>query len=107
MAERIEHWAWRGLASEQAETRAPDIPVDPLLTGPCADVPPAPAQPTGKPPKPGDANGKHLAAIFVIGRKKGYSAEGIKAWVSRRLQKKVDALTSREASKLISDLEAL
>jgi hypothetical protein len=48
-----------------------------------------------------------LAAIFAIGKKKGHAAEEIKAWVKRRLNKKVDDLTSREASKLIGDLEAL
>jgi hypothetical protein len=107
MAERIEHWAWRGLFSDQVETPASDTPVDPLPSVPLATVPHPPAQTNGTPPRTGSASRKQIAAIFAIGKKKGHSAEEVKAWVKRRLNKHVDDLTSREASKLIGDLEAL
>src|SRR5262249_17256387 len=45
-AERIEHWAWRGLASDQGETPAPDTPRDPLPAVPPAAGPPPPHRPT-------------------------------------------------------------
>jgi hypothetical protein len=48
-----------------------------------------------------------IAAIFAIGKKKGYAAEEVTAWVKRRLNKSIDDLTSREASHLIGDLEAM
>ena len=107
MAERIEHWAWCGLASDQPDTPAQDTPLDPLPSVPLAGVPHAPSQTNSKPLKTGDASGRHLAAIFAIGKKKGHSAEEVTAWVTRRLNTHVDDLTSREASKLIGDLEAL
>src|SRR2546422_1907844 len=66
MAERIEHWAWRGLASDQVETPASDTPVDSLPSVPLAAVPHSPSQTNGKPPKTGDASGKQIAAIFAI-----------------------------------------
>ena len=106
-AERIEHWAWRGFASDEVETPTPDTPHDPLPSVAPAAGPPPPAQANGTPPRTGDASRKQIAAIFAIGKKKGYSAEGVKAWVKRRLNKSVDDLTSREASHLIGDLEAL
>jgi hypothetical protein len=106
-AERIEHWAWRGLTTDQVETPAPDTPRDPLPSVPPAAGPHPPAQTNGKPPKTGDASRKQIAAIFAIGKKKGHAAEEVKAWVTRRLNKHVDDLTSRTASKLIGDLEAL
>jgi hypothetical protein len=107
MAERIEHWAWRGLANDQLETPVPDTPVDLIPPVPLAAVPHLPAQTNGTPPRVGGASQKQIAAIFAIGKKKGHSAEEVKAWVKRRLNKHVDDLTSREASKLIGDLEAL
>jgi len=106
-AERIEHWAWRGLASDQVETPAPDSPRDPLSSVPLAAEPHPPAQTNGTPPRTGDASKKQIAAIFAIGKKKGHSAEEVKVWVKRRLNKSIDDITSREASHLIGDLEAL
>ena len=106
-AERIEHWAWRGLAGDQVETPAPDTPRDSLPSVPLATGPHPPAQTNGTPPSTGGASKKQIAAIFAIGKKKGHAAEEVKAWVTRRLNKHVDDLTSREASHLIGDLEAL
>jgi hypothetical protein len=106
-AERIEHWAWRGLASDQVEIPTPDTPLDPLPPVPPAAGPHPPTQTNGTPPRTGGASRKQIAAIFAIGKKKGYSPAEVKAWVTRRLNKPVDDLTSREASHLISDLEAL
>jgi hypothetical protein len=106
-AERIELWAWRGLASDQVETSAPDTPLDLLPSVPPAVGPHPPAQTNGTPPRAGGASRKQIAAIFAIGKKKGHAAEEVKAWVTRRLNKHVDDLTSREASHLIGDLEAL
>jgi hypothetical protein len=106
-AERIEHWAWRGLASDQVETPVPDTPLDLIPSVPPVAGPHAPSQTNGKPPQTGDASRKQIAAIFALGKKKGHAAEEVKAWVMRRLNKHVDELTSREASNLIGDLEAL
>jgi hypothetical protein len=106
-AERIEHWAGRGLASDQGETPAPDTPRDSLPSAPPAAGPPPPAQTNGTPPRAGGASRKQIAAIFAIGKKKGHSAAEVKAWVTRRLNKPIDDLPSREASPLIGDLEAL
>jgi len=106
-AERIEHWAWRGLTSDQGETPAPDTPRDPLSSVPLDAGPYPPAQTNGTPPRVSGASRKQIAAIFAIGKKKGHAAEEVKAWVKRRLNKHVDDLTSREASTLIGDLETL
>ena len=106
-AERIEHWAWRGLADEQGESPALDTPRDPLSSVPLDTGPQPPAQTNGAPPRIGGASKKQIAAIFAIGKKKGHAAEEVKAWGKRRLTKSVDHLTSREASHLIGDLEAL
>ena len=51
--------------------------------------------------------GLAIAAIFAIGKKKGHAPAEVKAWVTRRLNKSIDDLTSREASHLIGDLDAL
>jgi hypothetical protein len=104
-AERIEHWAWRGLANDQVETSAPDSPLVPSV--PPAAGPHPPAQTNGTPPRTDGASRKQFAAIFAIGKKKGHAPAEVKAWVTRRLNKHVDDLTSREASHLIGDLEAL
>jgi hypothetical protein len=106
-AERIEHWAWRGIASDQVETPVPDTPHAPLPSVPPAAGPHPPAQTNGTPPRTGGASRKQIAAIFAIGKKKGHAAEEVKAWVTRRLNKSIDDLTSREASHLIGDLDAL
>ena len=106
-AERIEHWAWRGLASDQVETPASDTPRDLLPSVPPAAGPPPPAQTDGTPPRTGGASRKQIAANFAIGKKKGHAPAEVKAWVTRRLNKSIDDLTSREASHLIGDLEAL
>jgi len=106
-AERIENWAWRGLASDQVETPTPDTSLDPFPSAPPAAVPPPPAQTNGTPPRAGGASRKQIAAIFAIGKKKGHAPAEVKAWVTRRLNKSIDDLTSREASHLIGDLEAL
>jgi hypothetical protein len=106
-AERIEYWAWRGIASDQVETPAPDTPRDPLPSVPPAAGPHPPALTNGTPPRTGGASRKQIAAIFAIGKKKGHAPAEVKAWVTRRLNKSVDDLSSREASHLIGDLEAL
>src|SRR5262249_34131863 len=106
-AERIEFWAWRGLASDQVETPAPDTPLDPLPSVPPAAGPHPPTQTNGTPPRTGGASRKQIAAIFAIGKKKGHAPAEVKAWVTRRLNKSIADLTSREASQLIGDLEAL
>src|SRR5262249_52895354 len=98
-AECIEHWAWRGLANDQVETSAPDSSLVPSV--PPAAGPHPPAQTNGTPPRVGGASRKQIAAIFAIGKKKGHAAEEVKAWVTRRLNKHVDDLSSREASHLI------
>ncbi|HEV8714222.1 MAG TPA: hypothetical protein VGX03_15525 [Candidatus Binatia bacterium] len=126
LAECIERWAWRDLFDEQADTRAPDkpasrtTPAKPALSK-VEGAEPEPAaekgdreQPSPAPPKAnghgqhvGEASEKQINAIFGIGKSKGHSSEEITAWIKKRFGKDVDALTSREASKVIGDLQAL
>ena len=121
LAERIEHWAWRDLLGERADTRAPEKPVPSKterLTNPALPTPPAKTEPqppakddrprsSGDGQRPGEASEKQINAIFAIGKSKGHSSEEITSWVKKRFRKDVDTLTSREASKAIGDLQAL
>jgi len=122
LAERIERWAWRDLLGDQPDARAPDRPAAPAPPAKTAPAPPAgtpagpqeKAAPQGDPPRPNghaqrgsEASEKQIAAIFAIGKSKGYTSDDLKALVKEKLGKSVPALTSREASKLIDDLHAL
>ena len=122
LAVRIERWAWRDLLGDQPDARAPDRPAAPTPPAKTAPAPPAgtPAGPQEKaapqddPPRPNghaqrgsEASEKQIAAIFAIGKSKGYTSDDLKALVKEKLGKSVPALTSREASKLIDDLHAL
>ena len=122
IAVRIERWAWRDLLGEQPDARAPDRPAAPAPPAKTAPAPPAgtpagpqeKAAPQGDPPRPNghaqrgsEASEKQIAAIFAIGKSKGYTSDDLKALVKEKLGKSVPALTSREASKLIDDLHAL
>ena len=122
LAVRIERWAWRDLLGEQPDARAPDRPAAPAPPAKTAPAPPAgtpagpqeKAAPQGDPPRPNghaqrgsEASEKQIAAIFAIGKSKGYTSDDLKALVKEKLGKSVPALTSREASKLIDDLHAL
>jgi hypothetical protein len=117
LAERIESWAWRDLLGERADTRAPEKPVPSKAEGgepePAAEKDNR-SQPNLAPPKAngdgqrgGEASTKQINAIFGIGKSKGHSSEEIEAWIKKRFGKSVDVLTSREASKVIGDLQAL
>ena len=122
IAVRIERWAWRDLLGDQPDARAPDRPAAPAPPAKTAPAPPAgtpagpqeKAAPQGDPPRPNghaqrgsEASEKQIAAIFAIGKSKGYTSDDLKALVKEKLGKSVPALTSREASKLIDDLHAL
>jgi len=129
LAGRIERWAWRDLLGDRTDTPAPEKPAsraEPTEAEPepAAGKPidqrerptpqndrprpnPAPPRPNGHAQWGGAASEKQIAAIFAIGRSKGYDTVDLKALVSQRLGKKVSQLTSREASKLIDDLKAL
>ena len=122
IAVRIERWAWRDLLGEQPDARAPDRPAAPAPPAKTAPAPPAgtpagpqeKAAPQGDPPRPNghaqrgsEASEKQIAAIFAIGKSKGYTSDDLKALVKEKLGKSMPALTSREASKLIDDLHAL
>ena len=114
--------AWRDLVGDQPDARAPDRPAAPAPPAKTAPAPPAgtpagpqeKAAPQGDPPRPNghaqrgsEASEKQIAAIFAIGKSKGYTSDDLKALVKEKLGKSVPALTSREASKLIDDLHAL
>jgi hypothetical protein len=73
VARRLEEEAWRGLPHDHEET--PHPPGEVLPSAPSPVVPPSPTHPNGPPPKLGDATERQVAAIFAIGKKKGYSAE--------------------------------
>ena len=122
LAVRIERWAWRDLLGDQPDARAPDRPAAPAPPAKTAPAPPAgtpagpqeKAAPQGDPPRPNghaqrgsEASEKQIAAIFAIGKSKGYTSDDLKALVKEKLGKSVPALTSREASILIDDLRAL
>ena len=122
IAVRIERWAWRDLLGEQPDARAPDRPAAPAPPAKTAPAPPAgtpagpqeKAAPQGDPPRPNghaqrgsEASEKQIAAIFAIGKSKGYTSDDLKSLVKEKLGNSVPALTSREASKRIDDLHAL
>lgn len=118
LAARIESWAWRDLLNEQpaqsrdagATSQAPGKPVLSAVERPT----PAHTQPAPEPPRTnghgqrqGDATEKQINALFAIGKSKGFDSNGVTGWVKERSRKSITALTSREASKLIGDLQAL
>ena len=132
LAEQLERWAWRELLDDNTKPREPEKPISPEEpekpapskaegpTNPAPATPPAKATPepaTGKKddrPRPngdgqhaGEASTKQINAIFAIGKAKGYSSDDLKAWVKGKFGKSVNALSTREASKLIDDLKAL
>jgi len=107
LAARIERWAWRDLFSEQTDTRALEKPADPVPTPPPAKPAPELPRPNGDGQRAGEASERQIAAIFAIGKSKGFTSDDIKAEVKEKFGKSVTALTSREASKLIDDLHAL
>jgi len=125
LAERIESWAWRDLLGEKPDARAqerlaPHTTLAKLaLSKEGAEPEPAAekddhSQPNPSPPKAngdgqrgGEASTKQINAIFAIGKSKGYGSDDLKAWVKGKFGKSVTALTNREASKLIGDLQAL
>jgi hypothetical protein len=103
LAERLERWAWRDLLSENTDARAPEKPAPEPATGKKDDRP----RPNGDGQHAGEASTKQINAIFAIGKAKGYSSDDLKAWVKGKFGKSVNALSTREASKLIDDLKAL
>ena len=74
---------------------------------PAAGKNPERPRPNGEGQHAGEASAKQIAAIFAIGRSKGYDTADLEALVSEKLGQKVSLLTSREASQLIDDLKAL
>jgi hypothetical protein len=118
LAARIESWAWRNLLNEQPaqnsdETATPQASAKSGLSTVEGPVPthtkPAPEPPrtNGHGQHPGDATEKQINALFAIGKSKGFDSNGVTGWVKERSRKSITALTSREASKLIGDLQAL
>jgi len=107
LAERIEGWAWRELLEEPPAARPPDRPAEPARTEPAAGRGPTRPQANGSGQRPGEASERQIAAIFAIGRSKGYSPDELKGVITQKLGKHVNALTSREASQLIDDLRVL
>ncbi len=118
LAARIESWAWRGLLNEQpAQSRnegaTPQTPEKPVLSR-VEELTPMHTKPAPEPPRAngheqrqGDATEKQINALFAIGKSKGFDSNGVTGWVKERSRKSITALTSREASKLIGDLQAL
>ena len=101
LAERIEQWAWRDLLEEPLVT--------PEATQPEPDVGKSwnQPQPNGSGQHAGEASERQINAIFAIARSKGCSNDRIKSLVSEKLGKPIQALSGREASKLIDNLRAL
>jgi hypothetical protein len=98
LAEQLEAWAWRGLLPEAAEAQAPEIPPPqaPL------DAPQA-AQTSAGTRRPSQvASEKQRQALYAIGQRRGLERSAVQARVQQQLGKAVEALTSREASSLIS-----
>jgi len=95
LAERLEQWAWRGLLPQEAERPAPE------------ESPPQAAPKPGQPPANGRGPGqaateKQVQALYAIGKRKGLDRPAVQAWVQQQVGKAVEALTSRDASALIS-----
>lgn len=113
LAERIEQWAWRDLLAENpilnrgegpAENHQPESPASMMR----------PAKPSSESPRSngheqrqGEATEKQINALFAIGKSKGFDRNGVIGWVKERSRKSITALTSREASNLIGDLNAM
>ncbi len=98
LAERLEAWAWRGLLPGAAEAQAPEA--SPPQAPP--DAPKA-AQTAGS-ERGSDqvASAKQRQALYAIGQRRGLDRLAVQARVQQQLGKAVEALTSREASSLIS-----
>jgi hypothetical protein len=98
LAERLEAWAWRELLPEAAEAQAPEA--SPPQAPP--DTPQAVQTPVN-PRKPGQvASEKRRQALYAIGQRRGLDRSAVQARVHQQLGKTVEALTSRDASSLIS-----
>jgi hypothetical protein len=104
VAEHLEHWLWRDYGTP-AHVPAPAAPS--LASPPPARREGALSPGQGRPRGPeGTASEKQIAAIFAIGKAKGYSPMQIKTWVKGQFNKGVEALSSQEASTLITHLTA-
>jgi hypothetical protein len=99
LAERLEAWAWRGLLPEAAQAQA-------LEASSPQDSPPETlkaAQTAGSERGSGQvASAKQRQALYAIGQRRGLDRAAVQARVQQQLGKAVEALTSREASGLIS-----
>jgi hypothetical protein len=98
LPERLEAWAWRGLLREAAPAQAPEA------SPPQAPPDTAQADLTSvNTRRPGQvASEKQLQALYAIGQRRGLDRAAVQARVHEQLGKAVEALTSREASGLIS-----
>jgi len=99
LAERLEAWAWRGLLPETAEAQAPESP-SPQTASPGVTT----STPVASDGPGADrvASDKQRRALYAIGQRRGLDRAAVQARVQQRLGKAVEALTSREASGLIS-----
>jgi hypothetical protein len=98
LAERLEAWAWRGLLAEVPETQAPEAspPQAPPDTPQAAQTPVSARRPSQV------ASEKQRQALYAIGERRGLDRSAVQDRVQQLLGKSVEALTSREASGLIS-----
>jgi type IV secretory pathway VirB10-like protein len=98
LAERLEAWAWRGLLPEAAEAPVPEAstPQAPPDTPQAAQAPVSARRPNQV------ASEKQRQALYAIGQRRGLDRSAVQARVQQQLGKAVEALTSREASGLIS-----
>lgn len=113
LAERIECWAWRDLLDESPALDRSEAPAEShqserpaTLTQPEKPAATLP-QPNGHGQRQGEATEKQINALFAIGKSKGFDRNGVIGWVKERSRKSMTALTSREASTLIGDLNAM
>jgi hypothetical protein len=99
LAERLEAWAWRGLLPEAAQAQAPEAspPQDSL-----PEVPKAARTPTYGRGSTQAVSEKQRQALYAIGQRRGLDRAAVQARVQQQLGKVVEALTSREASGVIS-----
>jgi hypothetical protein len=98
LAERLEAWAWRGLLPEAVPAQTPEVsppqaPPDTPQTAPT----PVSGRRSGQ-----VASEKQRQALYAIGQRRGLDRSAVQARVQQQLGKAVEALTSREASGLIS-----
>jgi hypothetical protein len=99
LAERLETWAWRGLLPEAAEAQTPEAVTPHTASAAVPTLEPAAGDGHG----PGRvASDKPRQALYAIGQRRGLDRVAVQDRVQQQLGKAVEALTSREASSLIS-----